>query len=322
MAHEVETMAYANETPWHKLGVPVDSSISVDDMLIAAGLNWEVELRPVFTADDAGNPVAIPNKRALVRKTDNKPLTIAGPNWTPVQNRDAMEFFREYTESGGATLETAGSLRGGKLVWGLARINQDFEVKGRQNDVTKGYILLSSHHEAGYRTKVRTTATRVVCANTFAMAERDAVSYSQTHTSAFDTAKAKDSIQLAMNQIAQMERDANIMAQKEISEFDAARFYARLLQPVKADEVEENHVWELLASPADRNVAFYGAWDSYMNAPGAEPGTFWGVFNGMTHWADHTAGGRDDSARVDSAWFGRRGKLKQQAYTQLMEMAA
>ena len=48
MAHNVETMAYAGETPWHGLGVKVDESIGVDGMLEAAGLNWTVSKAPTF----------------------------------------------------------------------------------------------------------------------------------------------------------------------------------------------------------------------------------------------------------------------------------
>lgn len=324
MSSEVETMAYANETPWHGLGVKVDSTISIDDMLIAADLDWSVELRPLYTQSSTGEMLEVANRRALVRDYDDKILTVASPNWKPFQNRDALEFFREYTESGGAQMETAGSLREGKLIWALAKINRDFRVKGRQQDVTKGYILLSSPHEVGYSIKVRTTATRVVCANTFAIADRDATNYKQGHTTSFRADEAKATIELAVDHIARMETEANKLASIQITEYDAARFYAQLLQPIKEEDelTEAAHVRRLMDTEAERNVAFKGVWESYNNAPGAEPGTLWGVFNGVTHWADHTAGNRGREARLASAWFGERAVTKQKAYTQLLELAA
>ena len=48
MAHMVETMAYAGELPWHGLGVKVKDDISVDDMLVEAGLDWRVAKIPSF----------------------------------------------------------------------------------------------------------------------------------------------------------------------------------------------------------------------------------------------------------------------------------
>ena len=49
MAHEVETMAYANQVPWHGLGVPVRDDMTPNEMLEAASLNWTVSKRPAYT---------------------------------------------------------------------------------------------------------------------------------------------------------------------------------------------------------------------------------------------------------------------------------
>jgi len=42
MAHEVETMAYAGEVPWHGLGNKVTSDMTPNQMLVEAGLDWTV----------------------------------------------------------------------------------------------------------------------------------------------------------------------------------------------------------------------------------------------------------------------------------------
>ena len=42
MAHEVETMAYAGQVPWHGLGKQVDNNMSPDEMLKAAQIDWTV----------------------------------------------------------------------------------------------------------------------------------------------------------------------------------------------------------------------------------------------------------------------------------------
>ena len=51
MAHMVETMAYAGEVPWHSHGTPVDGNMSPQEMLVAAGLDWDVSKRPAYTVD-------------------------------------------------------------------------------------------------------------------------------------------------------------------------------------------------------------------------------------------------------------------------------
>jgi len=48
MAHLVETMAYAGETPWHGLGVPVIADLTPAQMLEKAGLDWTVHKVPAY----------------------------------------------------------------------------------------------------------------------------------------------------------------------------------------------------------------------------------------------------------------------------------
>ena len=43
MSHEVETMAYAGELPWHGLGVEVSNDLTPLQMMEKAELDWEVE---------------------------------------------------------------------------------------------------------------------------------------------------------------------------------------------------------------------------------------------------------------------------------------
>ena len=39
MSHEVETMAFAGETPWHGLGNPITNDLTPEQMMEAAGCN-------------------------------------------------------------------------------------------------------------------------------------------------------------------------------------------------------------------------------------------------------------------------------------------
>ena len=51
MAHEVETMAWTGEEPWHGLGVQVPANLTPLQMQEAAKLNWTVSKRPSYTLD-------------------------------------------------------------------------------------------------------------------------------------------------------------------------------------------------------------------------------------------------------------------------------
>jgi phage/plasmid-like protein (TIGR03299 family) len=319
MAHEVESIAWAHEVPWHGLGNKVEGNVTCDEMLVAAGLDWTVEEKPAFINID-GNQVPI-DRKALVRSTDKKILTITGKDWKPFQNKDVMEFFREYTNQGGCTLETAGSLRGGKIVWALARVAAGFSLQGR--DHVKAYLLLVSPHEVGKASTVRTTSVRVLCANTLAMAggvQGKNAEYRQSHIYNFDTIAAKASVQLVKDEIAKMELDANALQQLKMSQFDTLRVLAEFFQPAPKNGTEHN-IEELINEPDARSANLQKVLWATEKAPGATPGNGWGVLNGVTYWADHMAGNSKDS-RLFNSWLGETGKKKDQVKGKLMEMVS
>ena len=311
MAHEVETMAYAGELPWHGLGNEVDPNVTTMEMLEAAGLKWKVEKRPLFMQSSKG--LIQTSKFALVRETDEKVLTFISDDWNPVQNETALNFFKDYCEAGQLTLETAGSLRGGKVIWALAKLNVGFTLNG--NDVTNGYVLLTSHHEVGHCTSVRTVTIRVVCANTMAMALRSEhdLHWYQNHLSEFDVNAAKAAVEQSHELLALAHEQATILNGINLTELEIVQILAPFFQPTED--------WQALVEPANQNKHLSAVLASVNFAPGAAPNTGWGVLQGVTHWADHVAG-RETDARLNNAWFGKNAALKLQVNKKLLELAA
>jgi hypothetical protein len=46
MPANVQTMAYYRDVPWHGLGTRVPKGVTAEQMIRAAGMDWQVELRP------------------------------------------------------------------------------------------------------------------------------------------------------------------------------------------------------------------------------------------------------------------------------------
>ena len=321
MSHEVETMAYANQVPWHGLGNNVDVNVSIEEMQVAAGLDWSLSMHPMFAHVD-GKPVRIPNKSALIRSSDNAVLTTASDNWKFIQPKQVLEFFRDYAFAGGATLETAGSLKGGKVIWGLANLGHGFTV-GNGKDHVRGHLLFMSPNEMGKASIVRPTATRVVCANTMAVALAGVArgEYRQNHLTDFDFDKAKETIGLAHESMHRAELNAQALEQLKLSEFDTVRVLSKFFQPAKEGTSEDSHVKMLLEDAQSRTQPMHEVLLSVEQAPGATPGTGWGVMNGVTFWSDHVAG-RSADARLAKAWFGENANLKMEVEKELLALAA
>jgi hypothetical protein len=95
MAHKVEKMVFAGATPWHGLGTEINQETGFWDAFELAGLDWEVDTKPLFTGD--GEKVS---HRAAYRVSDGRILGIVGKRWTPLQNRDAFEIFEPLVDAG------------------------------------------------------------------------------------------------------------------------------------------------------------------------------------------------------------------------------
>jgi phage/plasmid-like protein (TIGR03299 family) len=331
MAHEVESMAFAHAVPWHGLGNHVDPNSSVEEMQAAAGLDWLVHKRPLFSCKDVdektgepkGKLTRVKGRYALTRSSDQRVLTIAGEGWKPVQNSDILGLFKAFVDAGKITLETAGSLRGGKLIWGLANLNHVY--KASSNDACKGYLLIVSPHEVGMRTRVYTTSIRVVCANTMKLAtDEGLVIYHQNHMSEFDVEKAKEAIEASHESLKLAEKQAKALVKTKMSADDTAQFLATFFQPLskEASKVSDalDHSAKML-NPENWNKQMTEVMNAVNTAPGAVPGTAWGTLQGVLYWADHVAG-RSADARMMRSWIGENGRLKQKVNKELLKLTA
>lgn len=325
MSHEVETMAYANEVPWHGLGANVAPDATIEQMQEAAGLNWRLVKAPLLIGAADGIPDSAlmekcPDRAAWVRNTDGRVMATSSENWRPLQPADTLGFMRNYLAAGAAKLETAGSLRNGKVVWGLARLGHDFEV--RPGDRVNGYLLITSPNIVGTCITIRTTTVRVVCANTMAMAEaRGEVNYRQNHLSNFDVAAAKEAVGNAHEQLLQAEQNAKTLHRLKLSINDAL---IKVLVPVFHPElVEDAEVMAQIERPEVMPKKIAQILESVERAPGAKEiaGTGWAVLNGVTHWADHVYG-HNAGTRMMRSWMGDNSKNKLAVEAKLLELAA
>lgn len=322
MSHQVETMAWTGETPWHGLGVEVDPTLTPQEMLLAAGLDWTVSRRPISVPDhpsakQAEGIITATDYAMLVRDSDNSIFGPCGKNYVPSQNQEVFEFFDRFVTAGDMTMETAGSLEGGRKVWGLASIKVGFTLPG--GDEVRGYLLVQAPHIWGKAITIFFTPIRVVCANTLAAALGGSKSgFSMPHIQAFDVdvhRKAEEALGLARNQMDEFEDAAKVLTGVQYKESELDRFIASLFQTNLLDGDK----------PVDRakfNRTCESVHEAIWMQPGSEmsEGSWWTALNGVTYHIDHKAG-RDRDASLNSAWFGPRAALKRKAFNLALEYA-
>ena len=339
MAAAVESMAYAGEVPWHGLGVQVDSNLTPKEMLVEAGLDWSVSKREIFTYDNADpdkseDLIMAPNHSLLVRDSDNTIFGPCGPKFIPTQNEDAFTFFKKFTDAGKMTMETAGSLKDGRQIWGLAKVDESFTLPG--DDRVLGNLLVSVSHEWGKSNEIRFTPIRVVCNNTLSMAlaDRTQPHFKMPHTRAFDAdliKTAEDALGLASNRMKEYKEAAEFLCTKKYNKDTVVSYIADLMQPKLAMQqklLEQSKTEKTYLARATMLDEFQRApskvYEALEQQPGANlkssSGTWWGAMNAVTFVDDHKWG-HDRDAAMHNAWFGARASLKTKAMTTALDYA-
>jgi phage/plasmid-like protein (TIGR03299 family) len=327
---KLETFAWSTGTmpPWEGQGNAVSDDLSVKEMLQAANLDWEVAKRPIYVKrGDAF--VSIPNKRELVRTSDDTILSLVGPNWNPVQNEVAFDFFDKFVREGGMKMEAAGSMWAGRYIWALARVTgKDFTVGPKKGgDECGNYILLCSPHLLGKAMFLQHACMRFFCWNTMtfnlgAELNRKSSEFRVPHSMVFnDEAKEKAAVamKLANKQSDVLKEATNKLAKAKATTEQVEEFFCELLDfdPKKKPAKGEKPDREPLMLPKFR--------EALVAAPGQDAasakGTWWGALNAITAVIDHNHG-RERVTALRGAWLSTGARLKRKALTLALEKAS
>ena len=314
MAHLVESMMYVGKTPWHGLGTPIpeDKQISVREAIVEAKLDWQVELRPLYTEKAGGGAKSgILDHYAVCRTSDNAFLGLVGPDYVPLQNEEALEWFQPFLDSDSATLETAGSLNGGKQVWALAKIGDNKMDVGKEDPVAH-YILLSNAHDGSIAVRVGFTPIRVVCNNTLTLAH---------YSKASQLLRVRHTSGLHYN--LELIREIMNVAGREFSATVAQ--YRRLQKRGIDSSGLERYVRIVFSLPEDKGGKELIPNIIYLleNGRGSKEAgrTYWGAYNAVTEYLNYFRGRTQDNT-LSSLWFGESTRISRQALTTALKMAA
>lgn len=323
--HEVETLTYANEVPWHGLGTPLPAE-GLRDWRVAcktAGLDWTVEPRPLYLSKSVEDSEGFLNivlgdevtHKANVRTSDNKVLGVVGPDYEVLQNEDAFKWFEPFLQSGEVTIEVAGALRGGTRIFALAKIDGAIQDV-RKDDPVQRYILLSHSHDGSLAVRAGLTDIRVVCHNTLTLAHGSAGSklIRLRHTKNVKTnlEAVREVLDATRRGFFATLDQYRKLADKGINASDVRR-YVEIVLDVRRDKDGEIH--KRTADRIDQivNLAFSGR--------GNTGSSVWDAYNAVTEYTSWERG-RSSESRVNSVWFGDSAKLNQKALDVALAFAA
>lgn len=254
MAAELETMFYTREKPWHGLGVRVEEAPASADALRLAGLDWQVVQQPIYT--DRMEP--IPGYKANVRDSDCKVLGVVTDRYKIIQNQEAFAFTDALIGQG-VRYETAGALQGGRKVWLLARLPQEYIMAGER---ISPYLVFSNTHDGSGSVKVALTPIRVVCNNTLNLALKGADrSWSMIHTGNITDKldEARDTLFMAEQYMDSLGKEFERLRRQKVTDKQVKEYIEQLLPADKdATPIQSRNIIRLRE---DMKCRYYDAPD-------------------------------------------------------------
>jgi phage/plasmid-like protein (TIGR03299 family) len=316
MAHELETQngvasfASFREPAWHGLGTVFTEEKNTNEMLVAANLNnWNVRLEDMpipshLTSDKQYQYVVRTNP---TDNTQTDVLGVVGERYHVLQNEDLFSFGDNILDGGGRW-ETAGSLKGGRQVFGSLALERETVLDPNGvADVVKTYLLINTSHDGSIAIQASITPVRVVCANTLNVAlnrtrKKDGVKQSfkirHTQTANGKVQIARQTLGLANAYMNEFDKMAHAMIAKEITAQD---FYNIILAAYPKPEKDARGSLKKWETKVDLiNDIYTGEFN------GMIAGNAWGAFNALTEridWYRSSRGGSNENILSAASGF-------------------
>lgn len=291
MAHNLEivngkaSFATRIEPAWHGLGTVFDGELSTKEMLETANLhNWDVRLEKV---EYPTNYTTVSDAFSVVRNNplDGQPnvLSVVGERYKVLQNEELFAFGDGIVD-GGATWETAGSIKDGRVVFGSLSVPREFVLDPQGiADTTKMYLLVHTSHDGSVSVQSAITPVRVVCQNTLNLAMRNvkqSFKIRHTQTVAGRLEQARHALGLTFDYANEFEKEAQALFSQSITnaQFDklVATIYPKPDEASKMATTKYNDKIDLISN-------------LYKVAPTQDGirGTKWGALNALTEQLDY-----------------------------------
>lgn len=328
MAHEIDlttgtpAVFVTGEPAWHRLGRVIETAATSSEAIKLAGLDWHVEQFPVRAFNpDTDQQFGCPDTVANVRTDTNAVLGVVSTGYHVFQNASAFDFMDNIVGDKLAMYETAGSLKGGRRVWLLARIPKEY--RAGSEDLIKPYVLLVNTHDGSGALRMIPTTVRCVCQNTvnLALGRAGSEGLAIRHHPSLEkrVAEARQKLGIISARFDAFDRELHAMLATTPTGRQVDDYFQTLLPPATTDRATKN-----------RDAVLGTLYANYDNERNTLPGvkhTAWGLYNSVSEWADHQrrVRGGNELARIEnrlhSNWFGSSNRIKQVAYHSALELA-
>lgn len=298
MAHNLEISDVTGEVAFALRGAPAwhglanvnfdaDEIVSTTRMLEAANLNgWNIRLLPV--SDYTPSTFRHTTDSFMVARTNpfdggTDVLATVGQRYRVVQNEDLFAFGDAILD-GGASWESAGSIKNGRQVFGSLVVPREFTLDpSGAADKTVTYLLVNTSHDGSVAVQASITPVRVVCQNTLNIALGNVKqSFKIRHTQAAGgkVQAAREALNLTYSYMDEFEAEAKALYESAINDKQWNDIITNLYPKPDKDAKGSLTKWENKIDLLN---------DIYFKSPTQTniKGTAWGAVNALTERLDY-----------------------------------
>jgi phage/plasmid-like protein (TIGR03299 family) len=314
MSAQFQSGFFVGESAWHKLGtvIPTDDArrFNHEEALCLAGACFDVVKQPQFVK--INDEDVFTGSYATIRTDTNKVLGTVGERYQPLQNLEQFAFFQPFLDTKEVAFETAGVLKGGAVVWALARIlTGDGVVDVDGGDTINKYLMTYTSHDGSLATGVAFCPIRTVCWNTLSMnlssdmTKQLKVRHTQRQLKTLG--EIRETVSLMDREFQMTAEQFRSLKRKIINKDDMVKF-CKIVFEAKEDEISTR-----LGNIIDRCV------DLAHTGMGNEGESLWDVYNGVTQWLTYERG--KDENRLHQNQFGPGALLNKRALETAFQLA-
>jgi phage/plasmid-like protein (TIGR03299 family) len=285
----------------------VPGAETIREQRAKAGIDFPVEVAPLFHLDAAGNTIRAANHAVTRNANTLDVFGLVRESYKVVPFSSMDDVLGMVVDSGAGMVDGCLRLRGGAIGIGRVRLAQPIMVKG--DLPMHAYFNIIVPHDGMLAWGALASIIRPVCENTMRAAIRDAkgrgsiIKIRHTATAQKRVDAVTDAMRRTLTQMAAFERDANRMAATRMTDGQMMTVVNRLLPEGDAG---------ITAQLSKARTKLMDLWTTGTGINGAIRGTAWAAFNAVTEYADHYTRIREETPekRVESNLFGRSDALK------------
>jgi phage/plasmid-like protein (TIGR03299 family) len=277
------------------------AALSAAGAMRLAGLDWQVEKRPVLVLLPSGKTKLIEELNALVRTTDNRILGTVGNVYQVSQNINCFSFFDFLVEEKLVSYHSAGSLNDGNIIWLLVKIRQPPIPIGP--DTIEKYILLTNSHDGKRTIQASFLPIRMHDGNIISISlDGQAADVNIRHSKACSAIDGPEILHSALEHFSEYARLARFMAEYAFTPNDMKKYISHLLGTKEYQKQVKDKLQELFLNET-------------------APRTAWAAWMAICTWCSEYKRVRNetDDRRLEALWVGHGYKFRQKAFAALQK---